>query len=239
MTQILLKRQLKSLSCLLWNPKEKAEVSYLSELHFAILVTNNIINLFFFFFFHSTSGNNIYGVDVRETLQRLQKEGTDGNAAYILMQRIFPTVFPTFLMRDGICHKDHAISELGIYGAYLRYVSLQVMQWKFPQASPLPSQKKKKAYRNVLRGTCFCHLILYKCVLQNKFLTSIICNIPSNHYLLHICHTFLDCKVLIDLGWNVQEQGQGDHEWPVWFLDADKDIFIRWRWCRSRICSLR
>ncbi|KAK4596045.1 hypothetical protein RGQ29_014215 [Quercus rubra] len=65
-------------------------------------------------------GNNIYGVDVRETLQRLQKEGTDGNAAYILMQRIFPTVFPTFLMRDGICHKDHAISELGIYGAYLR-----------------------------------------------------------------------------------------------------------------------
>ena len=142
MTQILLKRQLKSLSCLLWNPKEKAEVSYLSELHFAILVTNNIINLFFFF--HSTSGNNIYGVDVRETLQRLQKEGTDGNAAYILMQRIFPTVFPTFLMRDGICHKDHAISELGIYGAYLRYVSLQVMQRKFPQASPLPSLKKKK-----------------------------------------------------------------------------------------------
>ncbi|XP_062144107.1 glutathione synthetase, chloroplastic [Alnus glutinosa] len=65
-------------------------------------------------------GNNIYGSDVRETLLRLQKEGTDGSAAYILMQRIFPNVFPTFLMRDGICHKDHAISELGIYGAYLR-----------------------------------------------------------------------------------------------------------------------
>uniref|UniRef100_A0A2N9IGV1 Glutathione synthetase n=1 Tax=Fagus sylvatica TaxID=28930 RepID=A0A2N9IGV1_FAGSY len=65
-------------------------------------------------------GNNIYGVDVRETLLRLQKEGTDGNGAYILMQRIFPTVFPTFLIRDGICHKDYAISELGIYGAYLR-----------------------------------------------------------------------------------------------------------------------
>lgn len=155
MTQILSKRQLKSLSCLLWNPKEKAEVSYLSELLFAILVTNNII-IIIIIFFHSTSGNNIYGVDVRETLQRLQKEGTDGNAAYILMQRIFPTVLPTFLMRDGICHKDHAISELGIYGAYLRYVSLQVMQWKFPQASPLPSQKK--SYRNVLRGTCFLSL---------------------------------------------------------------------------------
>ncbi|GMY21405.1 glutathione synthetase, chloroplastic [Fagus crenata] len=47
-------------------------------------------------------------------------EGTDGNGAYILMQRIFPTVFPTFFIRDGICHKDYAISELGIYGAYLR-----------------------------------------------------------------------------------------------------------------------
>ncbi|KAK3200353.1 hypothetical protein Dsin_023768 [Dipteronia sinensis] len=65
-------------------------------------------------------GNNIYGEDVRETLLRLRKEGFEENAAYILMQMIFPSVSPTFLMRDGICHKDHAISELGIYGAYLR-----------------------------------------------------------------------------------------------------------------------
>ncbi|GAV63215.1 GSH_synthase domain-containing protein/GSH_synth_ATP domain-containing protein [Cephalotus follicularis] len=65
-------------------------------------------------------GNNIYGDDVRENLLRLQKDKTEEDAAYILMQRIFPTVSPTFLMRDGICHKDHAISELGIYGAYLR-----------------------------------------------------------------------------------------------------------------------
>ncbi|KAK2640560.1 hypothetical protein Ddye_028355 [Dipteronia dyeriana] len=65
-------------------------------------------------------GNNIYGEDVRETLLRLRKEGSEENAAYILMQMIFPSVSPTFLMRDGICHKDHAISELGIYGAYLR-----------------------------------------------------------------------------------------------------------------------
>ncbi|XP_041020792.1 glutathione synthetase, chloroplastic [Juglans microcarpa x Juglans regia] len=65
-------------------------------------------------------GNNIYGADVRETLLRLQKEGTDGSAAYILMQRIFPTVFQTFLLRNGICHQDNAVSELGIYGAYLR-----------------------------------------------------------------------------------------------------------------------
>ncbi|KAF5740587.1 hypothetical protein HS088_TW11G00661 [Tripterygium wilfordii] len=65
-------------------------------------------------------GNNIYGDDIRETLLRLQKEGTEEDAAYILMQRIFPIVSPTYLMRDGICHKDCAISELGIYGAYLR-----------------------------------------------------------------------------------------------------------------------
>ncbi|GAB4835870.1 Glutathione synthetase [Ancistrocladus abbreviatus] len=65
-------------------------------------------------------GNNIYGDGVRETLLRLQKEGTEENAAYILMQRIFPTVSPAFLIREGICHKDHALSELGIYGAYLR-----------------------------------------------------------------------------------------------------------------------
>ncbi|KAK8586729.1 hypothetical protein V6N13_085754 [Hibiscus sabdariffa] len=65
-------------------------------------------------------GNNIYGDDVKETLLRLRKEGSEEDAAYILMQRIFPAVSPTFLIRDGICHKDHAISELGVYGAYLR-----------------------------------------------------------------------------------------------------------------------
>ncbi|KAI8547863.1 hypothetical protein RHMOL_Rhmol07G0228300 [Rhododendron molle] len=68
----------------------------------------------------SSAGNNIYGDDVRKSLLRLQEEGTEENAAYILMQRIFPTIAPTYLMRDGICHKDHAMSELGIYGAYLR-----------------------------------------------------------------------------------------------------------------------
>ncbi|XP_022159486.1 glutathione synthetase, chloroplastic [Momordica charantia] len=65
-------------------------------------------------------GNNIYGDDVRKALLRLQKEGNEEDAAYILMQRIFPSVFPTIFVRDGIYHKDHAISELGIFGAYLR-----------------------------------------------------------------------------------------------------------------------
>lgn len=68
------------------------------------------------------SGNNIYGDDVKDSLLRLQKEGSEEEAAYILMQRIFPTVFPTILVREGICYKEHAISELGIFSAYLRYL---------------------------------------------------------------------------------------------------------------------
>ncbi|KAK9940032.1 hypothetical protein M0R45_016709 [Rubus argutus] len=65
-------------------------------------------------------GNNIYGNEVRETLIKLQKEGSEANASYILMQRLFPTVSPTFLVREGICYKDGVVSELGVYGAYLR-----------------------------------------------------------------------------------------------------------------------
>nr|XP_009592810.1 glutathione synthetase, chloroplastic [Nicotiana tomentosiformis]XP_016503442.1 PREDICTED: glutathione synthetase, chloroplastic [Nicotiana tabacum] len=64
-------------------------------------------------------GNNIYGEDVREALLKLQKEGT-GSDAFILMQRIFPTVSHSILMREGIPHKEQTISELGIYGTYLR-----------------------------------------------------------------------------------------------------------------------
>nr|CAB51027.1 glutathione synthetase [Arabidopsis thaliana] len=65
-------------------------------------------------------GNNTYGDDVRENLLRLQKEGEEGNAAYILMQRIFPKVSNMFLVREGVYHKHQAMSELGVYGAYLR-----------------------------------------------------------------------------------------------------------------------
>ncbi|TKW28977.1 hypothetical protein SEVIR_3G365000v4 [Setaria viridis] len=65
-------------------------------------------------------GNNIYGLDLRETLTRLQKEGGDALAAYILMQRIFPKASLAYLVRGGICHEGLVISELGIYGSYLR-----------------------------------------------------------------------------------------------------------------------
>ncbi|TVU49990.1 hypothetical protein EJB05_01339 [Eragrostis curvula] len=65
-------------------------------------------------------GNNIYGLDLRETLNRLQTQGGDARAAYILMQRIFPKACLANLVRGGVCHEGLAISELGIYGSYLR-----------------------------------------------------------------------------------------------------------------------
>uniref|UniRef100_A0A453K115 Glutathione synthetase n=1 Tax=Aegilops tauschii subsp. strangulata TaxID=200361 RepID=A0A453K115_AEGTS len=66
-------------------------------------------------------GNNIYGLDVREALIRLKKEGGDALSAYILMQRIFPKASLASLVRGGVCHEALTVSELGIYGAYLRY----------------------------------------------------------------------------------------------------------------------
>ncbi|XP_042014000.1 glutathione synthetase, chloroplastic-like [Salvia splendens] len=65
-------------------------------------------------------GNNIYGDDVRVALQEMQKKGTEEDAAYILMQRIFPATSPAILMREGISHKEQVLSELGVYGTYLR-----------------------------------------------------------------------------------------------------------------------
>lgn len=70
------------------------------------------------------SGNNIYGDDVRETLLKLQKAGSNEDAAYILMQRLFPNISAAILMRNGCWHRDRAISELGVFGTYLRYIAL-------------------------------------------------------------------------------------------------------------------
>ncbi|CAL0302278.1 unnamed protein product [Lupinus luteus] len=65
-------------------------------------------------------GNNIYGDAVRETLQNLQKAGSQEDAAYILMQKLFPKTSASILVRNGSLHKENAISELGVYGTYLR-----------------------------------------------------------------------------------------------------------------------
>ncbi|KAL6641674.1 hypothetical protein ACP70R_019855 [Stipagrostis hirtigluma subsp. patula] len=65
-------------------------------------------------------GNNIYGDNLRETLVRLRKDGSNELAAYILMQRIFPPPSPCYLVREGTCARENAVSEFGIFGAYLR-----------------------------------------------------------------------------------------------------------------------
>jgi glutathione synthase len=60
-------------------------------------------------------GNNLYG---EELAARLQQGG--GLAAYILMQRILPPPQRSLLVRLGACHEDETLSELGIYGTFLR-----------------------------------------------------------------------------------------------------------------------
>lgn len=69
------------------------------------------------------SGNNIYGNDLRENLLKLQEAGSEEDAAYILMQRIFPASFPAILVRDGNWSTGHVIAEAGIFGTYLRYIT--------------------------------------------------------------------------------------------------------------------
>jgi len=114
--QILLIKQLRSQSYLWWSPKEKEEVFYLSDFVEKNKREEKLSNNCNYF-----SGNNIYGNDLRETLKRLQKPGcSQEDAAYILMQRIFPANTASILMRNGFLHKDHVISEFGIFSSYLR-----------------------------------------------------------------------------------------------------------------------
>ena len=68
----------------------------------------------------SLAGNNIYGDNLRETLVRLWNDGGSELAVYILMQRIFPPASPCYLVREGTWAKENAVSEFGIFGAYLR-----------------------------------------------------------------------------------------------------------------------
>nr|KYP71257.1 hypothetical protein KK1_010506 [Cajanus cajan] len=65
-------------------------------------------------------GNNIYGDALRETLLKLQESGSREDAAYILMQRIFPASSPAILVRNGNWDTGHVITEVGIFGTYLR-----------------------------------------------------------------------------------------------------------------------
>lgn len=60
---------------------------------------------------------------MRNTLLKLQEAGSQEDAAYILMQRIFPATSPAILVRNGDWDTGHVITEVGIFGTYLRYIS--------------------------------------------------------------------------------------------------------------------
>eukprot|EP00210_Caulerpa_lentillifera_P004223 g4028.t1 len=60
-------------------------------------------------------GNNLYGEQMVETLSNKQSL-----AAYILMERIRPRVHRTVLLRNEEFFEEETVSELGIYGLYLR-----------------------------------------------------------------------------------------------------------------------
>ena len=60
-------------------------------------------------------GNNLYSEELRK---RLEQGGDLG--AFILMQRILPPSHQTLAIRAGKVIKLETLSELGIYGSYLR-----------------------------------------------------------------------------------------------------------------------
>lgn len=69
-------------------------------------------------------GNNIYDENVRTALESMKdsKERT----AWILMDRINPPIHKNYLIRSGMvgeCKLQDLVSELGIYGVVIGYVS--------------------------------------------------------------------------------------------------------------------
>ena len=69
-------------------------------------------------------GNNLYGeemVRVLRTHDPSAARGSDGDlSAFILMQRIFPPVNRTLCLRRGEMVELETLSELGVYGGYVR-----------------------------------------------------------------------------------------------------------------------
>ena len=67
------------------------------------------------------SENYIYGNDSNKILLKWKKNNGNGHATYILMQRIFPPIHLSYLVRGGIYQQGETMSKLGIFGAYLWY----------------------------------------------------------------------------------------------------------------------
>lgn len=66
-------------------------------------------------------GNNLYGQDLVDQLKHgLAADGGKGLAAYILMQRILPPPQRSVFVRAGEWKEDESLSELGIYGTFLK-----------------------------------------------------------------------------------------------------------------------
>lgn len=64
-------------------------------------------------------GNNIYGAEICQVLEEL-KDNTE-RTAYILMDKINPTPVQNYLLRrDGPLTISNCLSELGVFGAYVR-----------------------------------------------------------------------------------------------------------------------
>jgi glutathione synthase len=61
-------------------------------------------------------GNNLYGPQLAERLA----QGGAGLGAYILMQRILPPPQRSVLVRNGAGTAAESLSELGIYGTWVR-----------------------------------------------------------------------------------------------------------------------
>lgn len=62
-------------------------------------------------------GNNYYGKDLYDILS---KSSPKQRAAYILMDRIRPPPIPTIFLREGKIIKGTGVSELGIYGVFIK-----------------------------------------------------------------------------------------------------------------------
>lgn len=75
-------------------------------------------------------GNNLYGQDLVDQLkQGLAADGGKGLAAYILMQRILPPPQRSVFVRAGEWKEDESLSELGIYGTFLKVGSEVSSMW--------------------------------------------------------------------------------------------------------------
>ncbi|KAJ1344125.1 glutathione synthetase [Batrachochytrium salamandrivorans] len=68
-------------------------------------------------------GNNLYGIEIRHALQSMSSQE---RKAYILMDRIVPPTFHASVVRERQMHEREVVSELGVFGVWLRTKSASV-----------------------------------------------------------------------------------------------------------------